>query len=154
MRDTFPSLDNSPDWHYVRRTSNYQHNGPVTDVSSDQIRCYELSPGTPAPGIYNVTAGQVVNYNAKASISHPGPMAIYIAKVPPGQTAATWDGRGQVWSKIYQDMPTLGSSMTWPSMGRHNTFLPPYLPPFIPTDPTSREPYSPSAFPPSPQGHS
>jgi hypothetical protein len=44
-------------------------------------------------------------------------MAFYIAKVPSGQTAATWDGKGQDWSKIYQDMPQLGGSMTWPTNG-------------------------------------
>jgi len=66
----------------------------------------------------DVQAGQTINYNAKSSISHPGPMAVYIAKVPAGQTAATFDGSGRVWSKIYQDMPTLGGSMTWPSQGK------------------------------------
>ena len=64
-----------------------------------------------------MAAGSSIAYNAKASISHPGPMAFYIAKVPAGQTAATWDGKGQVWSKIYQDKPTLGGSMTWPTQG-------------------------------------
>jgi hypothetical protein len=115
--DTFPSIANSADWQYVRTTTNYQSNGPVTDVTSEQIRCYERNPGTGAPGTYKVTAGQSFTYNAKASISHPGPMAFYIAKVPSGQTAATFDGKGQVWSKIYQDMPKLGGSMTWPSQG-------------------------------------
>jgi len=114
---TFPSIANSADWQYVRTTTNYQSNGPVTDVTSEQIRCYELKPGTGASGTYSVTAGSSIAYNAKASISHPGPMAFYIAKVPAGQTAATWDGKGQVWSKIYQDKPTLGGSMTWPSQG-------------------------------------
>ncbi|KAH6847525.1 glycoside hydrolase [Chaetomium sp. MPI-CAGE-AT-0009] len=112
---TFPSVDNSADWQYVRTTTNFQSNGPVTDVTSDQIRCYERNPGTGAPETYKVTAGKAINYNAKASISHPGPMAFYIAKVPEGQTAATWDGSGEVWSKIYQDMPQLGGSMTWPT---------------------------------------
>ncbi|KAK3292839.1 glycoside hydrolase [Chaetomium fimeti] len=114
---TFPSVDDSADWQYVRTTTNFQSNGPVTDVTSDQIRCYERDPGTGAPETYAVTAGKSINYNAKASISHPGPMAFYIAKVPEGETAATWDGSGQVWSKIYQEMPELGGSMTWPTSG-------------------------------------
>ena len=113
--DTFPSIANSADWQYVRTTTNFQSNGPVTDVNSDQIRCYERNPGTGASGTYTVAAGSSIAYNAKASISHPGPMAFYIAKVPAGQTAASWDGKGQVWSKIYQDMPKLGGSMTWPT---------------------------------------
>ncbi|KAL2024932.1 hypothetical protein VTK56DRAFT_3631 [Thermocarpiscus australiensis] len=56
-----------------RRHTTYQSNGAVTDVNNDQIRCYERFPGQGPPGIYNVTAGQVLNYDAKASISHPGP---------------------------------------------------------------------------------
>ncbi|KAK4154250.1 glycoside hydrolase [Chaetomidium leptoderma] len=114
---TFPSIANTADWQYVRTTTNYQSNGPVTDVNSDQIRCYERNPGTGASGIYSVAAGSTLNYNAKSSVSHPGPMAFYIAKVPSGKTAATWDGSGQVWSKIYQEMPKLGGSMTWSSNG-------------------------------------
>jgi hypothetical protein len=115
--DTFPSIANTADWSVVRTTTNFQSNGPVTDVNSDQIRCYERNPGQGAPNIHPVQAGSSITYNAKASISHPGPMAFYIAKVPSGQTAATWDGKGQVWSKIYQDMPNLGGSMTWPTNG-------------------------------------
>jgi hypothetical protein len=114
---TFPSIGNTADWSVVRTTTNFQSNGPVTDVNSDQIRCYERNPGQGAPNIHTVQAGSSISYNAKASISHPGPMAFYIAKVPSGQTAATWDGKGQVWSKIYQDMPNLGGSMTWPTNG-------------------------------------
>ncbi|EGS22278.1 uncharacterized protein CTHT_0017990 [Thermochaetoides thermophila DSM 1495] len=102
----FPSIANTPDWQYVRQTTNFQSNAPVTDVNSDQIRCYERIPGQGAQGIYNVTAGSVLNYNARASISHPGPMAVYIAKVPDGQSARTWDGKGRVWAKIYQDYPS------------------------------------------------
>ncbi|KAK1773985.1 glycosyl hydrolase family 61-domain-containing protein [Copromyces sp. CBS 386.78] len=93
---TFPSVGNSADWQYVRTTANFQR----------------------APGILNVTAGHALNYNTKASISHPGPMAVYIAKVPAGQTAATWDGKGKVWSKIDQDYPTISGSITWPSQGQ------------------------------------
>jgi len=101
----------------VRTTSNFQSNGPVTNVQSEDIRCYQRNPGTGAPGILSVNAGQTIAYNAKASISHPGPTAVYIAKVPEGQTAATWDGKGKVWSKIYQDQPSLGGGMKWPSQG-------------------------------------
>lgn len=101
----------------MRTTSNFQSNGPVTNVQSEDIRCYQRNPGTGAPGILSVNAGQTIAYNAKASISHPGPTAVYIAKVPEGQTAATWDGKGKVWSKIYQDQPSLGGGMKWPSQG-------------------------------------
>jgi hypothetical protein len=114
---TFPSIGNSADWQYVRTTANFQSNGPVTNVNSPDIRCYERNRGAGANGVLNVTAGQSIPYNAKASISHPGPMAFYIAQVPAGQSAKTWSGEGRVWSKIYQDQPRLGGSMTWPSNG-------------------------------------
>lgn len=45
-------------------------------------------------------------------------MAFYIAKVPAGQTAATFDGKGKVWSKIYQDKATINGQMVWPNMGK------------------------------------
>jgi hypothetical protein len=70
-------------------------------------------------GIFNVTAGQSIPYNAKASISHPGPMAFYIAKVPAGQSVASWEpGTAKVWSKIYQDSASISAGgISWPSQG-------------------------------------
>jgi hypothetical protein len=114
--DTFPSVGNTADWQVVRQTKNYQSNGPVTDVQSADIRCYQMK-GT--SGIFNVTAGSPVKYNAKSSISHPGPMSFYIAKVPAGESAASWEpGTAKVWSKIYQDMPNIAAGgMSWPTMG-------------------------------------
>lgn len=49
---TFPELivggKGTGAWKYVRQTANYQSNGPVTDVTSNAIRCYPLAPGTSA----------------------------------------------------------------------------------------------------------
>ncbi|KAF8990965.1 hypothetical protein BDZ89DRAFT_178586 [Hymenopellis radicata] len=43
---TFPDLivngTTTGDWQYVRMTENHYSNGPVTDVTSAAIRCYEL----------------------------------------------------------------------------------------------------------------
>ncbi|KAH8900954.1 hypothetical protein GQ53DRAFT_675788 [Thozetella sp. PMI_491] len=114
---TFPSIEKTSEWQYVRQAANFQSNGPVTDVKSEAIRCYQRAPGAEGAGIYNVTAGQTITYNAKASITHPGPMSFYIAKAPDGETAATFDGKGKVWSKIYQDHPTIGTGMVWPAQG-------------------------------------
>lgn len=111
-------------WQYVRKTTNYQSNGPVTDVSSTQIRCYELSPGT-ASQTYEVNAGDTVGFTAQSSISHPGPLQFYLAKVPEGKTAATWDGAGQVWFKIFEQGATISSSgMTWASQGKAQVTVP------------------------------
>lgn len=119
---TFPALiagsQTTSPWTYVRKTTNYQSNGPVTDVNSNQIRCYELSPGTGAPSTMTVKAGDTIGFTAASSISHPGPLLFYMAKVPAGKTAATWDGSGSVWFKIYEQGPNIsGGQLSWPSNG-------------------------------------
>jgi plastocyanin len=113
------------------KAANYQSNGPVTDVSSSAIRCYELSPGT-ASQTYTVNAGDTVGFTAASSISHPGPLQFYMAKVPSGQTAATFDGSGNVWFKVYSQGATFsGGQMTWASNGKSQvTFT---LPKSLPT---------------------
>ncbi|KAF2651646.1 lytic polysaccharide monooxygenase [Lophiostoma macrostomum CBS 122681] len=125
---TFPNLIASgaatPDWKYVRKTTNYQSNGPQTDVTSTQIRCYELSPGTGAE-TYEVKAGDTLGFTAKTTISHPGPLLFYMAKVPDGKTAADWDGSGDVWFKIFEQGATISSAgMTWASSGKSAVSVP------------------------------
>jgi hypothetical protein len=92
--------------------------GPVTDISSPQIRCYELSPGT-ASQTYTVAAGDTLGFTAQTSVSHPGPLQFYMAKVPEGKTAATFDGAGAVWFKVYSQGATFsGGQMTWASSNK------------------------------------
>jgi hypothetical protein len=118
---TFPALvangQMTADWEYVRKTTNYQSNGPVTDVNSQQFRCYELAPGTAAK-TYTVAAGSTVGFKAGSSVSHPGVLQFYMAKVPSGKTAANWDGSGAVWFKTFSQGPNISpSGLTWPSQG-------------------------------------
>ena len=49
-------------------------------------------------------------------MNHPGPTQFYLAKVPSGQSAKTWDGSGAVWFKFSTTMPTVDKNkqMTWP----------------------------------------
>lgn len=102
----------------MRKTINWQNLGPVTDVTSRAIRCYELNPGKGADKIVNATAGQTLAFQANPDIYHPGPLSFYMAKVPEGQTAATFDGEGAVWFKIWEEHPTFApKSMTWSSHG-------------------------------------
>ncbi|KAF1942204.1 fungal cellulose binding domain-containing protein [Clathrospora elynae] len=119
---TFPELivggKTTGQWTYVRKTANYQSNGPTTDVTANAIRCYELAPGTGAE-TYTVNAGDTVGFTAVSSISHPGPLQFYLAKVPEDKTAATWDGSGNVWFKIYSQGATFSDGqMNWASSGR------------------------------------
>ncbi|KAK4109844.1 lytic polysaccharide monooxygenase [Canariomyces notabilis] len=109
----------SADWETVRLTTNRYSHGPVTDVNSQEMTCYQTGTSG-APKILSVQAGSNVTFRVDPSIQHPGPLQFYMAKVPSGQTAATFDGKGAVWFKIYQDGPSgLGtSSITWPSSGK------------------------------------
>ncbi|KAJ0337661.1 hypothetical protein COL922a_006555 [Colletotrichum nupharicola] len=89
-----------PEWQHVRKTLNFYSNGPTDGVLSTQIWCYEADPadrGTVT--IIPVTAGSTIGFAANSVVGHPGPASFYMAKVPSGQTAATWDGSGAVWFK-------------------------------------------------------
>ncbi|KAL2131708.1 hypothetical protein VTI74DRAFT_4727 [Chaetomium olivicolor] len=110
----------SADWETVRITKNHWDLNPVTDVTSEDMTCYQLNPGTGAAKTVSVQAGSTVSFEVQSSIGHAGPLHFYMAKVPSGKTAATFDGKGAVWFKIYQDGPSgLGtSSITWPSTGK------------------------------------
>ncbi|KAF9522240.1 glycoside hydrolase [Crepidotus variabilis] len=119
---TFPSLiaggSTQGQWVNVRRTNNYQSNGPVTDVSSADFRCYNTQTAAKAT-TYNVTAGSTIGIAPGGAVSHPGVLNIYMAKAPSGVDVANWDGAGQVWFKVYQISAVTngGQSITWPSNG-------------------------------------
>jgi len=105
-------------WQHVRKTTNYQSNGPVTDVISSQMTCYQLAPGNEGATTYNVRAGDTVGFVVDGSIFHPGPLSFWLSKAPGNTKADQWDGSGTTWFKIYQDYPTVtGSGLTWPSQG-------------------------------------
>jgi hypothetical protein len=111
--DTFPDLviggAATGDWVNVRKTSNYQSNGPVTNVQSDQIRCYELNTGSPS-NTATVAAGSSVGFTASPDIFHPGPLQVYMALAP--GNVSSFDGTGNVWFKIYEDHPS-GAAYSW-----------------------------------------
>ncbi|CAE6408531.1 unnamed protein product [Rhizoctonia solani] len=100
---------------YVRANTNI--NSPLTDVASTDIRCNAggLTSGSKT-STSTVPAGSTVGFEADIPMSHPGPLLVYLGKVPSGQTAATWDGSGANWFKIYQigaDFST--GALKWPS---------------------------------------
>ena len=104
------------EWVNVRKTTHFQNNGFVGDVTSAGIRCDQT--GVQGAKTINVTAGTNVGFASNPSVYHPGPAQIYLAKVPEGETAATWDGSGEAWFKIYQEQPTFGNPLTWPSSSK------------------------------------
>lgn len=79
-----------------------------------------------------MNAGDTVGFTAVTSISHPGPLQFYLAKVPSGQTAATFDGAGAVWFKVYSQGATFSSGqMTFASSGKTQVTFP--LPKSLPS---------------------
>lgn len=87
------------------------------------MTCYQLAPGNEGATTASIQAGTSVTYNVKASISHPGTFSAWLAKAPAGQTAATYDGSGANWFKIYQDEPIITSDgLSWASTGEHPHF--------------------------------
>lgn len=122
---TFPYLiannEVSGEWEDVRETTNHYSNGPVTDVTDPQLRCYELA-GRPAANTSTVAAGSMVGFKADSTVGHPGPIQIYMAKVPEGSTAANWDGSGEVWFKVATEEPAINSSgLSWSSTGKSSS---------------------------------
>ncbi|KAF3909522.1 Endoglucanase-4 [Arthrobotrys entomopaga] len=116
---TFPDLifggKTSSDYQYVRLTTNHYSNAPVTDVTSSDMTCY-ADPSHPSTSTATVAAGSTVGFTVNPDVYHPGPLLFYMAKVPSGQTAASFDGSGSVWFKIYQNSATItSSSISWPS---------------------------------------
>jgi len=98
-------------------TANHYSNGGVSDVNSKDIRCFE-DPTRDVANTTTVAAGSRVSFKATNTMGHPGPSMVYMAKVPAGQTAATWDGSGNVWFKIFEEGPTISNGgLQWKTGG-------------------------------------
>lgn len=60
-----------------------------------------------------------MTFKVSPDIFHPGPVQLYMAKVPAGSDITTWDGKGDVWFKIYSEKATLsGSQLSWASLSK------------------------------------
>jgi hypothetical protein len=115
----FPSMNGAAGWSNVRQWTNYYSFTPVNNVASEDIRCNVNGSTTSAASTLSVVAGSTITWSANPDVYHPGPLLGYMAKVPAGSTAATWDGSGSVWFKIYEDHPTVGASaLDWPSQSK------------------------------------
>lgn len=97
------------DFAYVRTPVNQYSHAPVENLGSPQMTCYQQG-SAPAPKTFTVAAGgQLPIYFSQAPY-HPGPYQVYMAKVPSGKTAATWQPTGAVWFKIYSSGATFKSA--------------------------------------------
>ncbi|KIK69990.1 glycoside hydrolase family 61 protein [Collybiopsis luxurians FD-317 M1] len=105
------------DWQYVRETANHYTNDPVTDVTSDAIRCYELdSTSAGAAGIATVAAGSTVGFRSNIALYHPGYLSAYMSSASPAANSNS-AGLGKTWFKIWEAKPAYSPStgMTFPT---------------------------------------
>ncbi|KAF2140847.1 lytic polysaccharide monooxygenase [Aplosporella prunicola CBS 121167] len=117
---TFPALivndQVTEDWKFVRMTKNHYSHGPVQDVTSQDIRCYE-DPSASAE-TKEVKAGDSVGFKVDSNLGHPGALQFYMAKAPEGKTAKEFKGDGDVWFKISGQGPKINNGeLSWPSDG-------------------------------------
>ncbi|KDQ15459.1 glycoside hydrolase family 61 protein [Botryobasidium botryosum FD-172 SS1] len=117
-------------------------NNPVTDVTSTDITCNV--GGTSGSGVATgtIAAGQQVTLEwhqhaqrtGEDAISggHKGAVQVYIAKAP--STAASFNGQGAVWTKVYSSGLLNPSSQQWATDvvnsngGKHSFTLPASIP--------------------------
>jgi hypothetical protein len=74
------------------------NNSPVTSPTAAVN--YICDTNTAATATVPVAAGSTLGFKLDNTVYHLGPAAIYLGKVPPGLTAASWDGSGAGWHKI------------------------------------------------------
>ncbi|KIO32118.1 glycoside hydrolase family 61 protein [Tulasnella calospora MUT 4182] len=118
--DTFPDLvvgsTVTADYQYVRMTDNHYSRGPVTDVKSPLMKCYESNTAA-STSTYTVAAGTTIGFKADQALYHQGYLDIYMARANP--TANTESaGSGAVWFKVAEWVPgwTKAGGFTWPSL--------------------------------------
>ncbi|KAL4260084.1 Lytic polysaccharide monooxygenase AA9 [Pleurotus pulmonarius] len=116
-------------YQYVRQNTNY--NSPITDVTSMDFRCNAGGlASAAATQTVTAAAGSTVGFALDQAIFHPGPINVYMAKAP--GNAASFDGSGNVWFKVYEIRPVTngGTSITWPAdnISRFTFQLPSSLP--------------------------
>jgi hypothetical protein len=107
-------------WEYVRQWTDYYAYTPVQTVSTTDIRCNVGGTTSGATtSTLTVSAGQTLGFTVGPDIYHPGPLLAYMAKVPSGETASSWDGSGSVWFKIFEQGPEASSygteALVWPT---------------------------------------
>ena len=108
----FSKITGTADWEVVRPTAGRDQLLPVYDVTSEAIRCHQQNPGGGGnTSTLTVRAGQTITFLSSPWIRHPGPLSAYMAKAPAGISAATFDGSGLVWFKVYQELPTYSDKL-------------------------------------------
>lgn len=99
------------EWTSIRMTKNYQDDHGVTDVSGADIRCFQMKAGS---GVATVAAGATLGFVADQTVTHPGPVQLYMARVPDDRDINNYEAVGDVWFKVGSiGATTGGKALTW-----------------------------------------
>ncbi|KAK0628349.1 glycosyl hydrolase family 61-domain-containing protein [Bombardia bombarda] len=105
---------------YIRQNTNY--NSPVTDLTSNDLRCNVGGGSGASTETVAVKAGDSFTFTLDTAVYHQGPVSVYMSKAP--STAASYDGSG-AWFKVLDIGPTFsGSSATWPMADSYTFKIP------------------------------
>ncbi|KAF2423749.1 hypothetical protein EJ08DRAFT_737315 [Tothia fuscella] len=91
-------------YDHVRKNTN--HNSPVTDLNSKDLRCNVGGASGESTTNLPVTAGSTVTYSSDTKVYHQGPVSFYMTKVSDAKTA---DGSTK-WFKIKDIGPSFAKS--------------------------------------------
>lgn len=117
-------------------------NNPVTDVTSTDLTCNVNGTSGTGVSTLSISAGTNITFEwhqhaqrtgeDPISAGHKGPVLVYVAKAP--STAASFNGQGSVWTKIYQSGLLNPTAMQWATdvvnatAGKHSIVIPKSLP--------------------------
>ncbi|KAF5387879.1 hypothetical protein D9615_000830 [Tricholomella constricta] len=117
-------------------------NSPVTDVTSTDLTCNVNGLSGAGVSTLTIPAGATMTFEwhqhdqrtgeDPISAGHKGPVQVYIAKAP--STAASFNGQGAVWTKIYSAGLLNPTTQQWATdvvnanSGKHSVTIPASLP--------------------------
>jgi len=112
-----------PVFKHIRQNSNY--NSPVTDLSSNDLRCNVGASGASTETV-SVRAGDSLTFTLDTPVYHQGPVSVYLSRAP--GSASDYDGSGG-WFKIKDWGPSFGAGgATWTLSGSYAFNLPSCIP--------------------------
>ncbi|KAI8953560.1 glycoside hydrolase family 61 protein [Xylaria longipes] len=111
-------------YEFVRRNTNY--NSPVTDLSSNDLRCNAGGATGGSTSTLALNAGDQFTFSLDQAVYHQGPVSLYMSKAP--STAAEYDGSGD-WFKIFDWGPKFSNGQAqWTMTGTYSGNIPKCIP--------------------------
>ncbi|KAI3326243.1 lytic polysaccharide monooxygenase [Xylariaceae sp. AK1471] len=112
-------------YEFVRRNTNM--NSPVTDLSSNDLRCNVGGATGGSTSTLAMNAGDSFTFSLDQAVYHQGPVSLYMSKAPSG-AISQYDGSGD-WFKIYDWGPNFSNGQaSWTMSGTYTGTIPKCIP--------------------------